>query len=177
MSRGEATQKKMLKGVIAAVLEPGEELELADVGTPMSAAEGAEFTKKVIKDVYKKALLATPAVAAGDPRAGKRAAMGGYADKLAQIERYAVIVTDKKIRVIPVDTKSKAFGVQYVMRDDMDSRTYGRDQASIDLGEVEESSVYGYKSTTIGVAVNGPDSEPTVLTMGNVEGWRAVVGH
>jgi hypothetical protein len=175
MSKVESMNRKMLKGIISSVVEPEEELELVDVGTPMSATELSELSKKAIKDVYKKALLATPTIAAGVPRAGKRAAMGGYADKFAEIERYAVLVTDKAIRVIPVETKSKAFGVLYVARDDLESRTYQRGQVSLDLGEAEESSLYGQKSVTIEVAMSSEGAEPTVLKMGNVEGWRALV--
>ena len=174
MSRAESINRKMLKGLISAVVEPGEEIELVDIGTAMSATELSDFSKNAIKDVYKKALLATPTIAAGAPRAGKRAAMGGYADKFAEIERYAVLVTDKAIRVIPVETKSKAFGVQYVARDDLKSQTYQRGEVSIDLGDVDESSLYGQKSMTIEVAMSSEGTEPTVLKMGNVEGWRAL---
>ena len=175
-SKAEAMNRKMLKGLIASALEPGETLELVDIGTPMSASELADFSRKVIKDVYKGALLASPSIAAGAPRAGKRAAMGGYASKFDEIEKYAVLVTDRAIRVIPVETKSRAFGVDYIARDDLPSRMFQRGQVAIDLGDVDESKLYGQKSQTIEVAMNAPDAEPLVLKMGNVEGWRALVG-
>jgi hypothetical protein len=132
------------------------------------------MNRKMLKGVYKNALITAPAIAGGAPRAGKRAAMGGYADKFAEITRFAVLVTDKAIRVIPVETKSKAFGVQYVTRDDIESRTFQRSEASIDLGDVDESSLYGQKTVTIEVAMSSEGTEPTVLKMGNVEGWRAL---
>jgi hypothetical protein len=175
-NRAENANMKMLKKLIASVLEPGEELELVDMGTLMSATELTEFSKKAIKDVYKRALIASPAIAAGAPRAGKQMAKGGYADKFAEIVRFSVLVTDRAIRVIPVETRSRAFGVDYVQRDDLETVTFPRDKVSLDLGGEDESKFYGQTARTIEVAMHAEGIEPVVLKMSNVDGWRALVG-
>jgi hypothetical protein len=172
----DSINRKMFKGIIASVLEPGEQVELLDVGTSMSATELADFSKKAIKDVYKRAIIASPTIAAGAPRAGKRMAKGGYADKFDEIDRYGVLVTNKAIRVIPVRTRSKAFGVDYVPRDDLPAVTFPRDAVSLELGAQDETKFYGQTSRTIEVAMHAEGFEPVVLKMGNVDGWRALVG-
>ena len=174
--KADSANKKMFKGIIASVLEPGEELELLDVGTTMSATERTEFSKKAIKDVYKGALIASPAIAAGASRAGKRAATGGYASKFDEIDRYGVLVTNKAIRVIPVQTRSKAFGVDYVPRQDLPTVTFPRETVSLELGAEDEAKFYGQTARTIEVAMHSEGVEPVVLKMSNVDGWRALVG-
>ena len=168
----ETQNRKMLKGIIASTVGPGETLEHVDPGTQMSATELAEFSKKAIGDVYKHALLSAPAAAVGAGRMGKRVATAGYQNKFDEIERYAVLVTDKALRIIPVQTKSKMFGVEYVQREDIAAIEFAREGVSLELGDVDTTTFYGQKSQTVEVVMHGEGSEPVVLKMFEVDSWR-----
>jgi hypothetical protein len=175
-NKGDKMNRKMLKSIIESVLGPGEQIELIDVGprTTLSANELTDISRKAIKDVYKRAVIASPAVAAGAQRAGKSMAKSGYENTFSEIDRYAVLVTNTTIRMIPVETQSKAFGVEYVPRDDLDTFTVARDKTGIELGAEEESKLYGQKYRTIEVLIHVEGMEPVVLKMANVDGWRAL---
>jgi hypothetical protein len=171
-SRAETQNRKLMKGLIARTVGAEETLELVDIGTPMSATELAEFSKKAIGDVYKRALLTAPAAAVGAGRMGKRVATAGYQNKFDEIERYAVLVSDKAVRIIPVTTKSKMFGVEYIAREDIAAIEFPREGVSLELGDVDTTTFYGQKSQTIEVVIHGEGSEPVVLKMFEVDSWR-----
>ena len=87
-----------------------------------------------------------------------------------------MLVTNKAIRVIPVQTRSKAFGVDYVPRQDLPTVTFPRETVSLELGAEDEAKFYGQTARTIEVAMHAEGVEPVMLKMSNVDGWRALVG-
>lgn len=163
----------MFKKIISSTLTPGESLQFLDVGAEMDATELSRVSEAAIDDTYKKGLLGQATSMPGLIGAGARLRAGKkFNKKNDEIARYGVLVTDKAIHIIPVTMKTKGMSVEYVPVAGQAPVALPREQVALELGNTDETTFYGQKSTTIEVSFIAQGSPPIALKMGNVDRWR-----
>jgi len=164
----------MFKGIIDSSLAPGESLQFLDVGAELDATALSRMSESNIEDTYDKGALGTATKMKGLIGAAARLkAAKKFNQKNDEIARYGVLVTDRAVHIIPVTMRSKGMSVEYIPRDGQSATSLPRDQVAIEIGQVDETTFYGQKSTTIEVTFSAPGTPAVALKMGNVERWRA----
>lgn len=163
----------MFRSIINSSLAPGESLEFLDVGAEMDATELSRIAGEAIDDTYNKGALGSATKVPGLLGAAARFKAGKkFNKKNNEIARYGVLLTDRAIHIIPVTMKAKGMSVEYIPLAGQTPVVLPREQVSLELGNTDETTFYGQKSTTVEVSFNPQGSPPIVLKMGNVDRWR-----